>query len=61
MKVLGREGRGKRGAKGSQRGRIRLLNLTEQSTSLGGSATYRHEGWCSNVYFAGYPASEYMH
>ena len=53
MKDLGREGRGKRGAIGSQRGRIRLLNLTEQSTSLGGSATYRHEGWCSNVYFAG--------
>ena len=54
MKDLGREGRGKRGAIGSQRGRIRLLNLTEQSTSLGGSATYRHGGWWSNVYFAGY-------
>ena len=41
MKDLGREGRGKRGAIGSQRGRIRLLNLTEQSTPLGGSATHR--------------------
>ena len=46
MKDLGREGRGKRGAIGSQRGRIRLLNLTEQSTPLGGSATYRHGGRC---------------
>ena len=46
MKVLGREGRGKGGAIGSQRGRIRVLNLTEKSTPLGGSATYRHGGRC---------------
>ena len=58
MKDLGREGRGKRGAIGSQRGRIRLLNLTEQSTSLGGSATYRHGGRWSNVYLQANIASK---